>query len=214
MLYSEKYEQGIYSECLRKIRTNLKYSLIDSSSNKIIVVSSSNPGEGKSTIVANLAFNMYQDNKRVLVIDADLRKPSVHKKFKITNEYGLTNILIHEKKFKEVVEEYKKGIDVITSGPIPPNPCELLGAESFTKFLDEVKKSYDYIIIDVPPIVSVADTQVVMNKADGLILVVRNDKTTKTDLLKAKKIIDMTNIKLLGSILNRDKFNSDLYRYY
>ena len=213
MLYNEKYGQGIYSECLRKIKVNLRYTLLNGK-NKIIAITSSNMAEGKSTISANLAFSLSQEGKKVFLIEGDLRKPSLHKIFKIYNEYGLTSILIGEKKINEAIGKYNDNLDIILSGPIPPNPCELLESDIFSGFLNNAKEKYDYIIIDSPPILPIADTQVIMNKVDGVILVVRNDKTTKSNLVKVKKIMEVSNTKLLGAVLNRDKAESSSYYYY
>src|SRR5699024_9709374 len=140
------------TEAFRTLRTNIQFSNIDKKLETIIVTSSTSD-EGKSTISSNISSVMAQEDKKVLLIDCDLRKPKIHEIFRIRNGEGLTNILVGDKTLEEVANRYV-GLDnlhIITSGPIPPNPAELLGSNKMEEFIERVKKEYDRIILDTPP---------------------------------------------------------------
>ena len=150
-------------------------------------MTSAGPGEGKSTTIANLAVVFAQQGKKVLLIDADLRKPTVHYTFNFTNTFGLTNVLTRQSELLEVVKESsEKNLFVLTSGPVPPNPAELLGSKAMEHFMQEVSEEFDMVLFDAPPLLAVTDGQVLASKCDGAILVVSSGKTETENALKRR----------------------------
>ena len=147
MFIVNKMPQSLSAESYRSIRTSIKYSSVDNPI-KIIVITSSNSSEGKSTVAGNLAFSLSQNGSRTLLIDCDLRKPSVHKKFLIPNDKGLTDVLFDKQDLKEVIKKIENNLYVLPCGTIPPNPAEILGSKTMEEFLDELSINYDYIILD------------------------------------------------------------------
>lgn len=189
-------------EAYKTIRTNLQFAL-SPSENKCVVVSSALPSEGKSTTCANLALTMAQTGATVLLIDADLRKSSTHKLFSIPNKVGLSSVLggfcevgkgIHGAVFPN--------LDVMTAGPTPPNPSELLGSDNMEQLIDALRKVYDYIFIDSPPINVVTDALVAAKYAAGVVLIARQGQTTHEEFRRAITSIEFTNQKILGMVLN------------
>src|SRR5690625_3594355 len=169
------------SEQFRTLRTNLQFSLVDSSLESIIVTSS-DPGAGKSVTSANLAIVYAQQGKKTLIIDADLRKPTVHYTFRLSNIRGLSNALIGEASLSNVIESTDiENLDAITSGPIPPNPSEILGSRRMEQLLTEAKQMYDFIIFDTPPALVVTDAKILSNIVDGTLIVLRSGITKKED---------------------------------
>ncbi|RDW21462.1 capsular biosynthesis protein [Oceanobacillus arenosus] len=203
------------SEQYRTIRTNVQFSSVDNEINSLLVTSSG-PAEGKSTTVANLAVVYAQTGKRVLLIDADLRKPTVHYTFRLDNLRGLSNILVGEHTIDETVNRTNvENLDVISCGPIPPNPAELLASKKMENFLIDAKKTYDVVIFDTPPVLAVTDAQILANIVDGSILVVRSKHTDLEAAKKAKEALEPAKAKLLGTVLNgREKSSSNYYYYY
>src|SRR5690625_1936621 len=165
---------------------------------------------------ANLAVVYAQQGKKVLLIDADLRKPTVHYTFRMDNLRGLSNILVNEMKLEEVAYSTSvDNLDVITSGPIPPNPSELLGSKRMKHFIQEANRVYDLVIIDTPPVLAVTDAQVLANLVDGSLLVVRSGQTEYETAGKAKEALERSTSKLLGTALNDlPKKGSNSYYYY
>ncbi|AWE09225.1 capsular biosynthesis protein [Lysinibacillus sp. 2017] len=189
-------------EQFRTIRTNITFSMPDQEL-KTILVTSSTPGEGKSTNAANLGVVFAQEGKRVLIIDADMRKPTLHQTFKTFNKVGLSNVIAKKAAFYEAIQEtFIVGLYVITSGPIPPNPSELLSSKAMDALLLDVKKDFDIIIIDSPPLLSVSDSQILANKCDGTILVVNAGVVEKSAVQKATAILSTSQSKILGVVLN------------
>lgn len=204
------------TEQYRTIRSNIKFTSVDQEL-KTLVITSSGPNEGKSTTSANLAVVFANSGKKVLLVDADLRKPSVALTFHLPNVDGLTNLLgSKEKNISEcVIETRIDNLFVMTSGPKPPNPSEMLDSKRMLEITMELKRQYDLIIFDVPPIASVTDAQLLSAKTDGTILVARERKTIKQDLLKAKELLSIANANILGVIYNGAKKSNEFnYHYY
>jgi capsular exopolysaccharide synthesis family protein len=202
------------SEQYRTIRTNIQFASIDKEV-KTLMVTSSGPGEGKSTTVANLAVVLAQQGKRVLLIDGDLRKPTVHYTFKVSNIYGITNVLTRQTTLKDTVVTTKiPKVDVLPSGPVPPNPSELIDSKSMNDLIEEAKTLYDYVLFDTPPIIAVTDSQLLAHRVDGVILVVSSGKTQIEGAVKAKELLENANAKILGTVLNAKEMKNENYYYY
>lgn len=204
------------AEQYRTLRTNIQFSSLGDEV-KIIVVTSSLPSEGKSTVISNLAITMAKSNKRVVIVDCDLRKPSIHKKFSLSNLLGVTNILAQGKKIEDIINTTKvSNLYVITSGPIPPNPSELLGTQNMKDILSELSKEFDIVLIDTPPLLSVTDAQILAALSQGTIIVTAYGKLEKKLLLNAKEKIDKVGGKILGVVINKipDKAKGQYNNYY
>lgn len=201
------------AEAFRALRTNLYYSNLDKSLKKVLLTSTG-LGEGKSTILANLAVAVAQTGQKVLIIDADLRKPVQHKIFELSNLRGLTNLLVEDLQLPEVVQDSTiSNLKLLTSGPIPPNPSELLGSARMERFLTSITE-YDLILIDAPPAVAVTDPVVLAAKVDGVLLVI-NSKQVKIEMAKyAKEQLEKAQAKILGVVLNNVEYQGDDYQYY
>lgn len=201
------------SEQFRTIRTNIKFSMPQINL-KTILVTSSATSEGKSTISANLACLFAEEGKKVLLIDSDLRRPTMHFTFRVNNSIGLSNILTMQSMLDEVIKHTEiPCLDIITSGPIPVNPAELLGSTSFEVTLNLLKETYDMIILDAPPILAVTDAQLIAAQTDGTILVVDTGVTKKEAATKAKELLEAAHAKILGVVMNNYKMEKSQYYY-
>lgn len=193
---------SVFSEAFRSIRTNLQF-LPQNESSRIISVTSSVSGEGKTTIVAKLGEIISQTNKKVIVLDLDLRKASVHKEFDLPNNIGMSNYLTGQNSLTEVIKKTSNDfVDVITTGPLPPNPSELILNENMKNILDELKKSYDYILIDTPPVGLVTDALILMNYSDITFTIVRANYTRKEFIKNLDRLAKEHSHNHVGMILN------------
>lgn len=202
-------------ESYKMIRTNLLF-LLSHSNEKVITVSSSVAGEGKSTTAINIAVAFSQLGCRVLLIDADMRKPSVHKKLRIANDKGLSSILVGFSTLEESTNNVNQNFDVITAGPTPPNPSELLGSDQMADLLSKLEGTYDYIILDTPPVNIVPDALVVAPKTSGVAFVVQDGITPHEQFKKALNSIEFAGARMLGVILNGSSLSANKkykYRY-
>ena len=202
-------------EAYTQLRTNLLFSVAAASANsdcRIFAVTSSNPGEGKSLTAANIAVSFAMLGKRTLLIDADMRKPTQHRLWKVAPKNGLSNLLTNVNRCY-ISEVEGLPLNIITAGEIPPNPSELLASPRFQKSLDHFRDKYDFIIIDTPPVNAVADAQLVSQLADAVVLVVRSSVTKKDDVLRAEQNIMMAGGKIAGIVLNAQNAKSAKYSY-
>lgn len=206
--------KSIFAEQFRTIRTNIKYTVLDTDL-KTIVVTSSIPGEGKSTNTANLGVVFAQEGKKVLIVDADMRKPTTHYTFGLRNTMGLSTILSKQSELLPAIQETPiVGLHILSSGPSPPNPTELLSSKYFDAFLAEMKSCFDIILFDAPPLLSVSDAQVLSHKCDGTLLVVHAGVVEKEAVSKAKAILTATQATILGVVLNQYKMPKHQRTYY
>lgn len=203
------------SEAYRTLRTNIEFSAFDEEI-RVIMLTSAGPGEGKSTTAANLAVAFAQSDKKVIIIDADLRKPTLHHTFSKTNRWGLSNIIAGQASAKEVIAQTDIGnLDLLASGPIPPNPSELLASKRMSALLEELKQIYDIIIVDTPPALAVTDAQIMSTKCDGVVLVIDYGKVKREIAMKVKSNLEHVKARILGAVLNNiDRKNGESYYYY
>lgn len=203
------------SEAYRTIRTNIEFSNLDREI-KTIVVTSSKQNEGKSTVIANLAVSFAgMEDKKVLIIEGDLRNPTVHRMFNLSNSHGITEILTGKKSFQECVYKTEvQGLEVITCGKIPPNPSEMLASKKMKAFIESLKDYYDYIFIDAPPIGIITDAGIVSTYTDGAMLIV-GSKEVDIEMVKiAKSRLEKVNANILGLVLNKFEQSNGSYSYY
>lgn len=213
MFIVEKQPKSIAAESYRTLRTNIQYSSFDKEY-KVIMVTSSEPGEGKSTIAGNLALCLAQGDKKVILVDCDLRKPSLHKKFKVSNIIGLSDVIIGKEELVTAIHRYNKNLVILTSGKIPPNPSEMLSSKTMTGLLEELKNNFDYIILDTPPVQAVTDSQILSTKSDGTIIVVKAERTKKDSVENSINLLKKVNANIIGTVLNGVDNSRNKYYYY
>lgn len=205
------------SEAYRVLRTNIQFLSVDRPV-KSIVVTSTMPEEGKSSTLANLAVILAQAGSRTAVIDADMRKPMVHKLFGLDNRKGLTNVLALHEDYRDYIHKGPhNNLEILTCGAIPPNPSELLSSASMKELLGKMAEQYDYILIDTPPISAVADAAILSTAVDGTLLVAASGIVRSDFLQRAKEQLEQVNAHILGVVLNRipvKKGSSYSYYYY
>ncbi len=208
-----------YSEALRQIRANLQFSAVNQPGN-VYMITSPGPGEGKSTLLSNLAIASAQAGKTVVVVDGDLRRPSIHKYFRnITREPGLSNVLADtdtDIELSDIVQStLEPGVFLVTSGPPPPNPSELLGSPHMTALLRQLAEAYDMVFVDSPPVLLLADASILASQSDKSIVVVDGFATRSSSLVATLNTLRSTQVNITGVIINklkRAKFGYD-YRY-
>ena len=214
-----KNPKSLFSESIRSIRTNLTFASIDKDV-KIIMNTSPEAGDGKSFITANLAIAYAQEGKKVLVIDADLRRGTQHEIFEVMNvtSGGYSNLMLNYDEdtdfSKYIIETTNKNVDLLATGPMPPNPVELLGSENNKKLLEKLKKKYDLILMDCAPIIGLSDALIVATLADIHIITVSAKKTRMENLERLKKLFNQNNIKIDGVIFNKAKVKGNSYYSY
>ncbi|MBJ6361981.1 CpsD/CapB family tyrosine-protein kinase [Paenibacillus sp. MAHUQ-46] len=202
------------SESYRTLRTNIDFSSIDEQV-QIIMVTSAGPGEGKSTTISNLAVTYAQTERRVVLIDADMRRPTAHHTFQMSNRHGLSSILAQQATYHEIIQDTDiPNLQVLTSGPIPPNPAEMMASRRMSVLLNELRQNYDIILIDTPPLLAVTDPQIIASKSDGVIIVVDYGSVKKDAAMKAKANLENVNARILGVVMNNVKRKSGESGYY
>lgn len=191
------------SEAYKTIRTNIKFS---SNGNKIktIVITSPSPDEGKTTTAINLAVTMAQAGSKTIILDCDMRNPKIHRIFKLSNASGLSDYLIGEIEYEQVVQNTGvENLYLLSAGTRPPNPAELLTTEKMLALIKEISREFEYIIIDTPPILIFTDAQILSNYADGSIIIIAAGETEREDLVKARELLKRIDVRILGVVLNK-----------
>lgn len=202
------------SEAYRSIRTNIEFSNLDEEI-KTIVVTSSQQNEGKSTVIANLAASFASLDKKILILDGDLRNPTIHRMFGLSNINGLSEVLTGQKEFIECIQKSKvDGLHILTGGKIPPNPSEMLASKKMKKFIETIKEHYDYVFIDAPPIGIVTDAGIISAFCDGTVLVVASKEAEVEGIKIAKDRLEKVNANILGVVLNKYEAEGNAYGYY
>ncbi len=205
--------QSAVAEAYRLLRTNLIF-LSPAEGGRVLMVSSPNPGEGKTTTVANVAASLAQNGAKVLAVDADLRRPTLHQHFSIRKTPGLSDLIVGKCSPSEAVQVTRfKGLHVLPCGYVPPNPAELLGSGSLRDVLQAFREHYDWVIVDSAPILAMADTQVACPHTDGLILVVAAETTSHPSASRAVDRLLSVRGKVVGAVLNRVDLQRNAYYY-
>jgi capsular exopolysaccharide synthesis family protein len=201
-MYAFYQSRSAEAEAFRGVRTALYFSTAGQG-HKVIQVTSPSPGDGKTTVTGNLAISMAQSGKRVLLIDADIRKPRLHRQFGIGDETGLSLVLAGEVEPAEAIQEGGvPNLSILPCGPLPPNPAELLTSPRLKEFLDQVREQYDFVLVDTPPLLAVTDASVVAARVDGVLLVIRVSKNGRPQAVRAKEILNTLGASMLGVVVN------------
>lgn len=206
------------AEAFRLLRTNLQFVDLDAAP-KAFVITSALPGEGKTSTATNLAMALAQTGKRVVLVDADLRRPKIAQSLGLESSVGFTTVLVGRSDLSGSVQHHSEsGIDVLTSGPLPPNPTEILQSNATQALLSTLRDRYDNVIIDAPPLLPVADAAILANDADGALIVVRHGRTTRDQLRHSLDRVEHVGARTFGVLVNmspkrRERGYSDLYGY-
>jgi capsular exopolysaccharide synthesis family protein len=202
------------SEAYRTLRTNIQFSSLDRPVRTLLVTSTS-AAEGKSTTIANLAVTFASAGNQVVLVDSDLRRPSLDGLFGLNNAKGLTSIMLDDSDPTLVLQTTRVDrLRVLTSGPLPPNPSELLGSQRLDRILKTLSESADLVLLDCPPIIAVTDAAVLARKVDAVLLVVNAGKTRREHAARARQLLDKVNANVLGVVLNNAQTDTSLYQYY
>lgn len=201
MLVTFAEPKHVVAEQFRTIRTNIEFAGAALDKCQVVMFTSSAMSEGKSTVSANVAVAWAQSGKNVLLIDADLRRPTIHATFRTLNIDGVTTILTGKDTPDKVVEKsFVDNLSILTSGPVPPNPSELLNSKRMSDLLDWARNHYDIIVLDASPVLAVSDVQVLVPKVDGVVVVARMGQTLKGDLKRTVEVLKLANARILGVV--------------
>ncbi|HEX9074315.1 MAG TPA: CpsD/CapB family tyrosine-protein kinase [Anaerolineae bacterium] len=203
------------SEAYRTLRTNLEFSSLDKPIRSMVVTSAA-PEEGKSTTLANLAVTIAQSGKKVILVDCDLRRPSLNHIFNARGAAGFTDMMRDDTMMTKppLQETNVTNLRLLTSGTLPPNPSELLASRRMSDVIAALQQQADVILFDAPPVVAVTDAAVLASKVDAVLLVVSAGKTKREHARKARALLEKVNARLIGTVLNNVKGETSLYQYY
>lgn len=212
-LIAQSNPKSIAIECYRSLRTNIHYASSDRAI-KTIMITSTFPNEGKSTTISNLAISYAQAGTRVLLIDADLRNPSLHRFFHVSNRMGLGQMLLHHCKPEDGMHEvHIPNLTFMPSGQLVPNPAELFASSRFDQLLASLSPSFDLILIDSAPVLAVSDSKIIASKCDGILFVVKHGKVAREAAKKALASLDQAKAHVIGVIMNDKKRTKSDYIY-
>ncbi|MGI6492824.1 MAG: CpsD/CapB family tyrosine-protein kinase [Pelotomaculum sp.] len=213
-LFSHIRPKSVFAEAFRALRTNLMFSTLGGA-NKVVLVTSPSPEDGKSIVSTNLSVVLAQAKNRVLLVDCDLRKPVLHKYFDVDNRLGLTNLLVQDIKPEDVTLATEvAGLYVIPSGPIPPNPSELLGSDKMAALLQTLAAQYDVMVLDGTPVLAVTDAVLLSPLADSVLLVLKAGDTQIEQAREARNLLVSAGARHIGVVLNEVKQSDGSYYYY
>jgi len=213
-VFSSLDSRSPFAEAFRTLRTNLSFAGVDKHY-RTILVTSTVPSEGKSCSIANLGVVMAQAGQKVLIIDCDLRKPVQHNNFNLNNTIGVTNCLVNDLELARAVQNTgAEGLDVLTSGPIPPNPAELIASNKMAVLINAARDAYDIVLVDSPPVLTVTDASLLATMVDGVLLVVKTASSKIEMVQGTKSVLDNANAKIIGVVLNQVDVNSSNYYYH
>lgn len=203
------------AEAYRTLRTNLDFSSLDHPL-KSMVVTSAGPEEGKSTTLANLAVTTAQAGRQVILVDCDLRRPRLHELFNVSNESGLTTMVVNETAMKQppLHETGITGLQLLPSGPQPPNPVELLASRRMAEVIELLTGQADMVLFDTPPVIAVTDAAVLASRVDGVLLVINAGSTKRDYVRQAQALLQKVNARVVGTVLTNVAFDATLHRYY
>jgi capsular exopolysaccharide synthesis family protein len=206
--------QSLAAEAYRTLRTNLTFAALDNPIETLVVTSAA-LGEDKSTVLANLAITMAQGERRTIVVDADLRRPSLHEIFGIANDRGLTTMIVEESALDDppLINVGVDNLQLLPSGPLPPNPADLLGSRKMERVIAALKTRADVIFFDAPPVVAVTDAAVLGTKVDGVLLVVNAGRTRREHAERAKELLERVHVRIVGAVLNNTPLGITLGGY-
>lgn len=203
-----------FAEAFRTLRTNINFSGLDNPL-RAILITSSGPNEGKTTVTCNLGVVLAQSNKKVLIVGCDLRRPTLHKIFNVNDYVGVTNVLINDMDPSELAQETEvPGLSILTSGPIPPNPSELVGSQRMKSLITRALEKFDYVLLDSPPINIVTDPIVLSMLVDGVIIVVKSGSTHYEYAREAQVKLEKVGAKIIGVVLNNISMSTGDYYYH
>lgn len=206
--------KSIVSEAYRSIRTNIEFAGAEKPI-KCLLVTSAGPREGKTTTLINTAITIAQTGSRVLVLDTDLRRPTLNKTFGVKSQIGMSTALLEFSGIdKMVVPTLVPNLYIITSGPVPPNPAELLNSANMKLLLAEAKKKFDMVLLDSPPLLSVTDALVMARDVDGVILVIQGSRSIREAVARASDILREHKLRIIGVVLNDINLKRENYDYY
>lgn len=190
------------SEAYRTLRTNLTFAALDGSLDTLVVTAPT-PEEDKSTVLANLAVTLAQMGKRTLLVDADLRRPKLHEIFGVTNERGITTMFVEDTSPDDppVLDVDVENLSLLSSGPLPPNPADILGSQKMEDIIDALTRQYDIVLFDAPPVISVTDAAVLGAKTEGVLLVVHSGQTRREHVERAKEQLERVHVRIVGTVL-------------
>ncbi|WP_234028533.1 CpsD/CapB family tyrosine-protein kinase [Lentibacillus sp. Marseille-P4043] len=193
---------SLISDQFREIRANINF-LTETKKNRLFIITSPDKGEGKSTVTANLAVSMAQQNERILLIDANLREPTMHDIFKIPNNVGLTNILSGNASMESAIQRtWISNLELLTSGTTLTNPAEVLGNTRIADLLNTTANTYDKVLIDSPPVLTSTETRVLANHCDGVVMVLNRGKTALENTVESRRVLELARAKIVGAIMN------------
>ncbi len=204
------------AEAYRTLRTNLYFSSLDKPL-RTLVVTSAAPGEGKSTVLANLAVAMAQGEKRTVLVDADLRHPTLHTLFQVAGERGLTTMFVDKAAMADpplVPVAGVEGLWLLPAGPLPPNPADLLGTQRMQTVIEALLARADIVLFDAPPVIAVTDAAVLGAKTDGILLVINAGQTRRDHAQRARELLAKVKVRVIGAVLNNAQVDSSLGGYY
>ncbi|WP_306485006.1 CpsD/CapB family tyrosine-protein kinase [Anaerococcus sp.] len=209
------YSASMYEEAIRSVRTNIQFSSLDKK-NKVISITSTKPAEGKSTVIYKLAKSFADNGDKVILLDCDLRSPSISEIAGINDNVGITNYLTGKVNIQRAINKDREqsNLDMIFTGPVPPNPAEILASDTFKEFVEDLSKEYDYVFIDTPPSGLFTDASLVSTISDGVIFVIKSSDTKKEDISLALENLKKVDAHILGAVLTHMPIKDKKYGNY